>query len=193
MPAPPGHEWLEAVFRKHYAELCTFVFGYVASEDAAEDIVQDLFVSIWTDPERWLEGGGSPRVLLYVAARNRALDHLRHRRVRERHARSHARIAAMEPAVQPPTAVDLLTAQEVERALNQAIAALPERAREIFLLSRETGLTYREIAERLEVSVKTVETQMSRSLKKLRLLLSAVLAGLFVLADAVLAAGAGQG
>jgi RNA polymerase sigma-70 factor (ECF subfamily) len=171
-PASPGHEWLEEVFREHYVELCAFVFGYVASDDAAEDIVQDLFLAIWESPDRWKETGKSPRFLLYVAARNRALDYIKFRRVRERHAEN----VAETPAHTPATAVENLARQEVQQALDNAIASLPERAREIFLLSREEGLTYREIAERLELSIKTVETQMSRSLKRLRSELATYLA-----------------
>lgn len=162
---PPSHEWLEELFREHYVELCAFVYGYVASDDAAEDVVQDIFLSIWKDPARWTERADKLRILLYVAARNRALDHLRYRQVRERHARRATGADLPNPF---PAADIALAQQEIEVALNSAIAELPGSARQIFLLNREEGLTYREIAERLGISIKTVETQMSRSLKKLR-------------------------
>lgn len=157
--------WLERIFRDHYAELCAFVYGYTGSDEAAEDIVQDLFLSIWRDPARWT-GRESVRLLLFVAARNRAFDYLRYRRVRERHAQR-AIAEAVVGAVAPP-ADDVATSKELREALDEAIGELPERAREVFLLNREEGLTYREIAERLGISIKTVETLMSRSLKKLR-------------------------
>lgn len=162
---PPSQEWLEQVFREHYVELCAFVFGYVGSDDVAEDVVQDIFVSIWKDPARWNASGDKVRLLLYVAARNRALDYLRKRRVRERYGRQATRADLPNPF---PAADVAFVQREILQALDTAIAALPESARRIFLLSREEGLTYREIADRLGVSVKTVETQMSRSLKKLR-------------------------
>ncbi|HEX7091107.1 MAG TPA: RNA polymerase sigma-70 factor [Longimicrobiales bacterium] len=163
--ALPVREWLERVFREQYAELCTFVCTLVASRDVAEDIVQDLFYSIWRDPARWLDAGDALRPMLFVAARNRALDALKQRRVRERYAEQTALVEARHPAWGPDEAAAW---REIERALDAAIAALPQGAREIFLLSRRDGLTYREIAERFGLSVKTVETQMGRALKKLR-------------------------
>jgi RNA polymerase sigma-70 factor (ECF subfamily) len=165
-PEPPGHAWLEGLFREHYAGLCSFVYGYLSSDDAAEDLVQDLFVAIWRDPMRWYEAGDALRPLLYVAARNRALDALKHQRVRDRHA---VAVAGSESMRAAPAADVVVAHRQVQQALDAAVAALPARAREIYLLSREQGLTYREIAERLGISVKTVETQMSRSLKRLRL------------------------
>lgn len=174
----PDPAWLERIFRDHYAELCSFVFGYTASDEAAEDIVQDLFLSIWRDLDRWMEQE-SVRVLLFVAARNRALDYLRHRRVRERHAQR--TVAEAVSGVIAPAADDAVVNQEIREALDEAIGTLPDRAREVFLLNREEGLTYREIAERLGISIKTVETQMSRSLKKLRARLAVFLSFLLAL------------
>jgi RNA polymerase sigma-70 factor (ECF subfamily) len=171
-PARPDDDWLERLFREHYATLCTFAHGYLASDDAAEDLVQDLFVAIWRNPARWRDAGDALRPLLFVAARNRALDLLKHQRVRERHAPS---LALVLEESTPPAADALLTHHEVQRALEGAIAALPDRAREIYRLSRGHGLTSRQIAERLGISVKTVETQMGRSLKRLRIALAGYL------------------
>lgn len=165
-----GHAWLEQVFRDHYAELCTFVCRYVRSDDVAEDILQDLFLSMWRGRERWVSAGDALRPLLYVAARNRALDHLKHRQVREHYAQS----VLQEMPEQRVSATDeAVLVREVREEIDAAIQSLPERAREIFRLSREHGLTYREIAERLGLSIKTVENQMGRSLKKLRARLAA--------------------
>src|SRR5690606_25557528 len=111
------------------------------------------------------EGRESTPLLLYIATRNRALNYLKGRRVRERHAE---RTAALEPSITRATAAEEVVQKEIQEAVDDAIASLPPSARQIFRLSREEGLTDREITERLEISVKTVETQMSRSLKKLR-------------------------
>ena len=157
--------WLEQLFRDHHAKLCAFVAGYTDSDEVAEDIVQELFLAVWQEPERWAEAR-NVRVLLFVAARNRALDHLRRRRVRARHAQR--TVAESQGGALLPRAADELELAEIRNALDSAIEALPARAREIFRLNRTNGLTYRQIADRLGVSIKTVETQMSRSLKKLR-------------------------
>ncbi len=101
---------------------------------------------------------------LYTAARNRALKHLRHRRVVARWAER----VASAPLPTGPQADERLRTREMAEAIRRAIDALPDRCRQIFLLSREKYLSYAEIAEVLGISVKTVETQMWRALKSLR-------------------------
>lgn len=154
---------VEAAFRKYYARLCDFVDGYVQSPEVASDLVQDLFVNLW---ERY-EGGNPPLLTpayLYTAARNRALKHLRQRRVVARWAEREA----LGPVRSGPRADERLRTREVADAVRRAIAQLPDRRREIFLMSREQDLSYAAIAETLGISVKTVETQMWRALKALR-------------------------
>lgn len=166
-------EWIVHLFERHYAALCSFAYGYVASYDVAEDIVQDVMVSVWADPERWPEGRESTPILLYTATRNRALNYLKSRRVRQRYAE---RTTALEPSITRATAAEEVIEKEIRQAIDDAVASLPPSARQIFRLSREEGLTYREIADHLQISIKTVETQMSRSLKRLRELLAQYLA-----------------
>src|SRR5690606_38349093 len=166
----PVHEWIERAFRAHYAELCAFVSGVVGSEDGAEDVVQDVFLSVWRAPDRWLAAGDALRPMLFVAVRNRALDMLRRRRVRERYVEQVALIGVPTP-VGPE---EVLAHRELERAFDAAVAGLSARLREIYLLHRMEGLTYREIAEQLGISVQTVEVQMGRALKRLRAQLGGV-------------------
>ena len=153
----------ETVFRTHYAALCDFVDGYVRSREAARDIVQDLFVNLW---ERYDSPNPPPlaTAYLYKAARNRALQHLRHARVVTRH---HMRVT-QEPPRSAAAADEEARARDVARAIEEAIDELPERCREVFLLSREQNLTYAQIAETLGISIKTVEAQMWRALKSRR-------------------------
>lgn len=162
-PAESCPSAVEAAFRMYYARLCEFVDGYVRSPEVASDLVQDLFANLW---ERYEEG--DPPLLtpayLYTAARNRALKHLRHRRVVARWAEREAR----EPLRSGPRADEGLRTREVAEAIRRAIAQLPDRRREIFLMSREQELSYAAIAEILGISIKTVETQMWRALKALR-------------------------
>src|SRR5690606_35776810 len=157
--AQAHREWLERVFREHYADLSVFVCRYVWRDDRAQDIVKDLFHSIWPDPERWMNAGDALRRLLMVAARNRAIDYLRRRRVGEQHA---LRVTAERGGDAASTMDAEMLQREIQRDIEKAIAALPERARQIFLLSRRDGLTYGEIAGRSVPSNKTVKAGVIR-------------------------------
>lgn len=154
----------EALFRDHYPRLCEFVHGYVRSREVAEDIVQDLFLALWS--KRRSRGSAElTTAYLFVAARNRALKHLRDRRVA---ARVHERKAAEQSDADAGGADAEVRYRETAAAVDAAIAALPDRCREIFLLSRRQHMSYAEIAAALGISVKTVEVQMWRALRKLR-------------------------
>lgn len=155
---------LEAVFRAHYAGMASFVQRFVRSPDVAEELVQDVFFKLWSKREQLAEIE-TLRTYLFRAARNTALNHLRRLKLERRWQE--------EQGVDddPPTtfAADEETSEgEVAAAVQDAIGRLPPRCREIFLMSRDGGLTYAEIASALEISVKTVETQMGRALKSLR-------------------------
>jgi RNA polymerase sigma-70 factor (ECF subfamily) len=161
----------ETAFREQYAGLCDYVDSFVRSQEVAHDLVQDLFVNLW---DRCDSGDTPPlnAAYLYTAARNRALKHLRHRRVVSEWAES----AAHETLRTGPAADDGVRTREVAQAIHTAIDELPERCREIFLLSRQQHLSYAVIADSLGISIKTVETQMWRALKSLRTTLAPYLA-----------------
>ncbi|MBX6365938.1 MAG: RNA polymerase sigma-70 factor [Gemmatimonadetes bacterium] len=161
---------LEEVFRAYHGRLCAFVRHQVGSMETAEELVQDVFLRVWEGRAR-LDANGSLRSLLYRSARNAALNHLKHRAVEERWRRA----ASLDVDPARGTAEDAVREHELAAAIDRTIAALPERCRLIFLMSRQQGLGYAEIAEILGLSVKTVETQMGRALKALRAGLAAFL------------------
>lgn len=152
-----------ALFRAYYRPLVSIVRARIDSKHAAEELVQDIFVRVWErretlDPERPID-----RYLLR-AAKNSALDHLRHRKVTER---VQGRLAA-DPAPRPPSPEDRVRSRELSVAARRIIDRLPERTREAFVLSREAGLSHMEIADLMDVSLKTVEKQIGRALRALR-------------------------
>jgi RNA polymerase sigma-70 factor, ECF subfamily len=150
----------EALFRTFAPSLCAFLTRYVRSRVVAEDLVQDLFLTLWKSrSELRIERAVMP--YLFSAAKKRALNYLRHEQVRERF-----RTALLDRPEISSTAgegekLELLDVQK-------AIEELPPRCHLIFTLNRRQGLTYSEIAESLGLSIKTVETQMGRALKALR-------------------------
>ena len=150
----------EALFRAFAPGLCAFLGRYVQSRAVAEDLVQDLFLTLWNKREE-LEITGTVDTYLFGAARNRALNHLRHERVADRF-----RTTVLERATPQALSneVEILELLEVQ----EAVDTLPARCRLIFTLHHHQGLTYQEIAHSLGLSIKTVETQMGRALKALR-------------------------
>lgn len=153
----------EALMRAHYARLCDFAVHLVHSRDLAEDLVQDVFVQLWKAHEE-IELR-DPLRYLYQAVRNRVVNHRRRQGVREGWERY---VLAHSGEGGDATAVESVQAADLADAYRSVLQELPERCRLVFLLSRDQGLTYPEIARALEISVKTVETQMGRALKLLR-------------------------
>lgn len=147
---------LDLVFRQYYRPLCLYALHYLHDMDEAEDVVQDCFVRII---ERGLPE--KPKSFLYASVRNACIDRFRR----------HNPFAA---DVAPSDLQDTITDEEAtarsfhEAELWTAIESLPDRCREIFLMSKRDGMTYREIACELSISEKTVEHQISKALKILR-------------------------
>jgi RNA polymerase sigma-70 factor (family 1) len=166
--------WLEAVrageerafteaFDAMYPAVRVFLYRYTQSMAVAEEIAQDVFVTWWTDRAR-LDIRTSLRTYLFVAARNRALNVLRHEKLAQQWAADVA--AGGEPS--RDDADWAAREAEVAQAIVDAVDALPVGARRIFLMHRTTTLSYAEIATRLGVSVKAVDTQLTRAVRTLR-------------------------
>jgi len=153
----------EALFRAHYAALHRYACRMVDAADTAEEIVQSTFAKLWEGRET-LSIAGSETAYLYRAVHNRSLNHLEHQKVRRAH-QAHALRQGEATDQNPEEAARLRT---LETALDAALKRMPEGCRTVFQLSRFEDLKYREIADRLGLSVKTVEAQMSKALRILR-------------------------
>ncbi|MGZ3819364.1 MAG: RNA polymerase sigma-70 factor [Flavisolibacter sp.] len=155
----------EDFFKKHYPPLCLYCkFKYGFDIDLAEDIVNASFARLW-ELRKTLASKISPRSYLYKIVDNSSLNALKHQTVKQKHAEYLSKITSEE---KPQISFDSIEIKELRSAINAAISELPEQMRLIFELSRFEGLKYTEIANRLDISIKTVETQMSRALVKLR-------------------------
>jgi RNA polymerase sigma-70 factor (family 1) len=153
---------LEDLFRNHFAELSRYAFTFLKDQDGAEDMVQQLFFNLWNKREE-LEISGNVRSYLFRAVHNLSLNQLKSKNHRAVHQSwENVEIVEEQDASQP-----LLT-QEMETAIGQAMRLLPEKCAEIFRMSRSENLKYQEIADRLQLSVKTVENQMGKALRILR-------------------------
>ena len=156
---------VEQLFRQHYRALCAYVRDYVHSMDAAEEIVQEVFLKVW-EIARKGDAQIVTRAYLYAASRNHAVSVLRHERVVGAHEEKIVFHAKTDP--KPPTIEDEIALDALTRAAQAAIARLPEKRRQVFLLSRESGLTYAEIAQVMGIAPKTVEQHMACAFKSLR-------------------------
>lgn len=150
----------EDLFKRYYAALCSFAYQYTTDHDVAEEIVQDTFTYLWENSNR-IQIRTTLESYLYGAIRNAALNHLKRQKVHEKY--------ELHTKTQEITrSENFIELDELEEAIDKALAALPEKCREIFEMSRYRGMTYVEISNALNISIKTVETQMSRALKSLR-------------------------
>jgi RNA polymerase sigma-70 factor (ECF subfamily) len=151
------------LFSDYYVNLCRFAYTYVKNSETAEEIVQEMFISIW-EQRHELNITTSVRTFLYTSIKNRALNYIRNHKTRANHEDEFAN----EQASRVSYMVDFCEREELQHLIEQAINELPEQCRIIFEKSREQNLTYKEIAQELNISPKTVENQMSIALKKLR-------------------------
>jgi RNA polymerase sigma-70 factor (ECF subfamily) len=162
------HAHFELLFRTHRPRLVSFARRYVDCPDLAEEVVAEVFLRVWTQGT-CRTGCELPVRYLFVAVRNQAFKARRHQRVAERW-RTAATAQPQAPAMgQPPGAPDRdLEAAELARAVDEAVARLPERCRRAYLLHRQEGLSQAAVAEIMGISVRTVETQLGKATKALR-------------------------
>lgn len=158
----------EQIFRMYYVRLVSFARTGIDSQDVAEETVQEVFLHIWMRRESWVVER-SLAAYMFRAVRNRISNARRSLKLETSY---NADIAREADAGSEAPGDGRLREAEIEAALAKALALLPDRARQVFLLSRRQHLTYAEIAEVLGIGVKTVEMHMARALSRLRLALS---------------------
>lgn len=161
---------IDSIFQSYYRPLCLYATHYLHDVDEAEDVVQDCFVRLLEKTRQDAEGQGTsspklfpahPKAFLYTSVRNACIDRLR----RQNPISQDVSPSDLSGTISDEEAVD---SSFREAELWTAIELLPDRCREIFLMSKRDGMTYREIAEELNLSEKTVEHQISKALKVLR-------------------------
>jgi len=153
----------EALFREYYEPLCRYAYHRVESWETAEEIVQDLFYVLWKERET-LQIFTSVNGYLYRSVKNKSFQYLEHKKVREDYRKMYAENASIETS----SPQEDLEYKELEQQIGEALCRLPERRQIIFRKHRMEGKKYIEIARELQISVKTVEAEMSKTLRVLR-------------------------
>jgi RNA polymerase sigma-70 factor (ECF subfamily) len=154
----------EQLFRSRFKGLCHFALTYVKDMETARSLVQDAFISLWEKREG-IDPSKPVHTYLSTAVRNKALNHLRDTK------KFSTGLLAVEQLAEEPEhgQGDRLVEAEMKVRIDLAIGELPEKCREIFVMNRYANRKYQEIADLLGISVKTVETQMSKALQHMRL------------------------
>ncbi len=177
---PSDEASFQRLFRKYFTPLCVYCqYQYSFDLDLAKEAAHTAFIKLW-ETRHTLNSTLSVKAYLYRIVSNTCVDIIRHRNVKrkyEKHVLDNYSETDLGSELNP---TDLKALKE---AIDKAVAELPNKMRMVFELSRYEGLKYAQIAQRLNISVNTVETQMGRALVKLRQKLSSLYLGLFLLAE----------
>ena len=161
----------ERIYVDHFSKMKRFAKAYVVAEDIAENIVQDVFMELWEKREV-LSMPVNITAFLFTATKNRCVDHLRHsimvRKTTDRMCEEQKQLLKMKFDSLEAFNQDILTEKNIETILTNAIDSLPEKCRQIFIKNRIEGKKQKDIADEMDISVNTVESQMAVAYKKLR-------------------------
>jgi RNA polymerase sigma-70 factor (ECF subfamily) len=156
----------ELLFRRLYPRMCAYAQKFLHDANESHEVVQEVFLALWQHRDR-IDENQSLQGYLFTSVKNKCLNVLEMKKTRGRHAQI-LWFLYVQQSVDKNNSFHTLASQDLERDFNTALKTLPGECRKIFELSRFEGLQYQEIATRLDISIKTVETQMSRALAKLR-------------------------
>jgi len=152
---------VEILFRKYFNSLCVFARQYIYDNDKVKDIVHDVFINIWEKGELY-EAEALVKGYLFTSVKNRCFNYLRDNK---KFNKEGDEAFNYDGSLQYHNQTEY---KELETIIKTEIDKLPDKCKEVFILSRYEELKYAEIAERLDISVKTVEAHISKALKILR-------------------------
>ena len=154
----------KVIFEKYQSDIFNFLNYKTGNIQVAEDILQETFIKLWENREN-IKEDLSLKSYLYTIANNMALNYFRHKKIVVKY-QVELQLAEQEHYHASPDRI--LEKKELQDQLMQSIGQLPEKTKIVFMLSRFNRLKYNEIAERLEISIKTVESHIGKALKILR-------------------------
>ena len=171
------------IFELYYVPLCYYARKYHLNPYESEEVVQQIFLKIWERREQFhLEKSIQP--YLYQSVKNESINYLKQRSVIARNKEEYTikiKKAELFSEISEEDGTSALLARELEEQVNEAIEKLPEKCKEIFLMSRKEYLSMKEIAEKLDISVNTVQKQISIAIFKLKEMLKSYITAIFIL------------
>lgn len=153
---------IELLFRQYYSLVTYAVYRVLPDRAVAEDLAQEVFFDLWRKREK-LNITSSLKAYLRRAAVNRTLNYIRDKKMNFEDEEKMPELRS-----NATTIFQKLEVEELQERINEAVDSLPERCRAVFSLSRFEEMSYKEIAEKLDISVKTVENQISKALSIMR-------------------------
>lgn len=160
----------ESIFKKYYKSLCIYAEHYAGEPEMAKEIVGEFFLKLWENRKK-IHINNSYKNYLFTSIHNSCLKYLEHLKVLKKYRDySEQRLKNLEflTSVSGDYPLANLISQEIVEEIECAIESLPDKCKEIFKLSRFENFSYNEISTKLNVSINTIRTQMSRALEKLR-------------------------
>lgn len=151
------------VFFTYYTSLLRFAQTFVDDRQHAEEIVSDVMMKIW-EKRKDLPSITNLRVYLYISTKNTSLNFLARQKKAEIISIEHLNIDFPSNTLNPE---QLMISAEMMRRINNAINSLPPRCKLVFKLVKEDGLPYREVADILDISIKTIDNQLAIALRKI--------------------------
>lgn len=151
------------LFTRYYEDLVRFSFGITHNSDASEEIVQEVFLKLWENRSK-LEIHSSIKSFLLKSVQNRSIDSLRHISITNKYVSK----VLDHPVLLENDTENYILYSELENHLSTALGKIPSQFAEVFLMSRMESMNYHEIADKLGISVRTVEVRMSKAISLLR-------------------------
>lgn len=170
MSSPSDIDSFNSLFKQHYFALLNYCKGYVQDECVAKDILQDSFVSLWEKRHR-LHPNTNMKFYLFSVIKNKSINYLKHKKIELQYSKDKKAIlleTEMNLTAIAYDGSDFLIAKELNAKIEKTMLELPKRCRDVIFLSRRKELKNKEIADQLSISIKTVESQMTKALKYLR-------------------------
>jgi RNA polymerase sigma-70 factor (ECF subfamily) len=154
---------LEMLFKEYYQPLCRYAMSYLEDPADAEEVVQNCFIKLWEKREK-IDIQSSVKSYLYQIIRNACLNEIKHQKVKK----SYGEMVSHQGELLSEASDQSTLKSELEEKISIALQSLPQQCRLIFTMSRFEELKYQEIADQLNLSIKTVENQMGKALKLMR-------------------------
>ena len=148
------------IFDKHYARLYSYAFKLLKNNDSAEEVVQETFIKLWKNFKNINKSERSISSYLVVTLKHTIIDFFRKNKAREKHTNLYSLNISIEDEID--------SQWEISQLIEQIYATLQTTTVEIFRLSRDKGFTYKEIAAKKNISIKTVESHISKALSVFR-------------------------